>query len=215
MAMPRDLSDSTASSVLRLIQARRRGAVFVPTDFAHQGTREAIDAALSRLARDGTIRRLCRGVYDYPKKHPRFGLQAPSVDAVARAIARGTGEDIVIGNAKAASLLGITTQVPARAVFLTDGTNRTLHITVEDGGGFDIQFRRSTRRAGGDSKAGIVLRALRFLGRDGIEAKTIRKLRRDLDDNDKRRLLALQPKAEGWMWSIIGEIVNDDIAKAS
>ena len=64
-----------------------RGSVFVPGDFLDLGSREAVDLALHRLARKGTIRRLARGVYDFPKQHPVLGLLSPSADAVARALA--------------------------------------------------------------------------------------------------------------------------------
>jgi Aconitase X/Family of unknown function (DUF6088) len=62
-----------------------RGSVFVPGDFLDIGSREAVDLALHRLGRKGTIRRLARGVYDFPKEHPVLGLLSPSADAVARA----------------------------------------------------------------------------------------------------------------------------------
>ena len=61
--------------------------MFVPGDFLDLGSREAVDLALHRLTRKGTIRRLARGVYDFPKEHPVLGLLSPSADAVARALA--------------------------------------------------------------------------------------------------------------------------------
>ena len=61
--------------------------MFVPADFLGIGSREAVDLALHRLARKGTIRRLARGVYDFPKEHPALGPLSPSAEAVARALA--------------------------------------------------------------------------------------------------------------------------------
>ena len=86
---------STASRALRRIRAKGRGWVFVPTDFLDLGARSAVDAALARLVDAGTIRRIGRGVYDFPKVHPRFGARTPSVDAVASAVARSNGESIM------------------------------------------------------------------------------------------------------------------------
>lgn len=199
---------STASRVLQRIRKKRRGWVFVPSDFLDLGSREAVDAALGRLADSDTIRRVGRGVYDYPRRHPRFGLRTPSADAVASAVARGTGESICQGDAKAANLLGLSTQVPAQAVYLTNGTNRVLKVDLGDGRGYAIRFKRAapSRLLGPDTKAGHALRALHFLGRDGVDHAAVRRLRASLDDDDLRDLRGLRSQATGWMRSIIDSL---------
>lgn len=180
----------------------------MPLDFLDVGSRDAVDAALARLADAGTIRRIGRGVYDYPKVHPRLGARTPPVGAVAAAVARSHGEDICIGGAQATNQLGLTTQVPAQAVYLTDGTSRVFTVDLGDGRGSDIQFKHSTFRAGGDSKAGLALRALRFLGRDGVDDAAIRRLRASLGDSDLRDLRRLRPRAVGWMRPLIDRVAE-------
>jgi len=59
----------------------------VPSNFLDLGSRRAVDVALHRLVRADSIRRLARGVYDYPKQHPQLGPLSPPPEAVARAIA--------------------------------------------------------------------------------------------------------------------------------
>src|SRR5260370_3729531 len=83
----RKSTQSIDSRLLATIHGRGRGSVFVPADFLDLGSREAIGIALHRLARKGTIRRLARGGYDFPKQHPVLGLLSPSAEAVARALA--------------------------------------------------------------------------------------------------------------------------------
>lgn len=61
--------------------------MFVPADFLGLGSREAVDVVLHRLVRKGTIRRLARGVYDFPEEHPKLGPLQPSADKVAKALA--------------------------------------------------------------------------------------------------------------------------------
>src|SRR5436189_5230479 len=112
------------SRILAHIHGRGRGSVFVPADFLDLGSREAVDLALHRLARKGTIRRLARGVYDFPKEHPVFGLLSPSADTVARALAGRDRTRLQPSGAYAANILGLSEQVPAKAVFLTDGPSR-------------------------------------------------------------------------------------------
>lgn len=211
MKTARRHTNSTATRVLKRIRSKGRGSVFVPTDFLDigSGSRVAVDAALSRLADDGTLRRIGRGVYDYPKPS-RFGPRTPSPDAVAAAVARSTKETVVVSDAKAANLLGVSTQVPAQAVYLTTGTNRVVRVDLGDGRGFDIRFKRvsPSRMLGSDTKAGLVLRALHFLGRDGVDDAAVRRLRATLDDDDLRALRALRPQATGWMRSVIDSIMS-------
>ncbi|MBI1381745.1 MAG: hypothetical protein GC161_11740 [Planctomycetaceae bacterium] len=205
--------NSAATRVLQRIRAMGRGSAFVPADFLalDSASREAVDAALGRLADAGTIRRIGRGVYDFPKPS-RFGPRTPSPDAVASAVARSTNETVVISDAKAANLLGVSTQVPAQAVYLTNGTNRVVPVTLGDGRGFDIRFKRvsPSRMLGSDTKAGLVLRALHFLGRDGVDDATVRRLRAALDKDDLRRLGSLRAQATGWMRSIIDSILTSN-----
>ena len=113
----------------------------VPGDFLDLGSREAVDLALHRLAQKGTIRRLARGVYDFPKQHPVLGLFSPSADAVAKALAGRDRTRLQPAGAYAANALGLSEQVPAKAVFLTDGPSRTVKI-----GPTTIQLRRTTPR---------------------------------------------------------------------
>jgi hypothetical protein len=94
--------------------------VFVPADFLDLGSRKAIDIALHRLARKGTIRRLAHGVYDFPKEHPVLGTLSPSADDVASALAGRDRTRLQPAGAYAANALGLSEQVPANAVFLTD-----------------------------------------------------------------------------------------------
>ena len=101
-----DAPPSTASRALLRIRAKGRGWVFVPTDFLDLGSREAVDAALGRLAGAGTIRRLGRGVYDFPRLHAKYGQRAPAVEAVAAAVARSRGESICSAEASSSSPTG-------------------------------------------------------------------------------------------------------------
>ena len=81
------MTASTTNAILKRIRAKHRGWVFTPRQFAHLGTRAAVDQALSRLQRTGQIRRLARGVYEFPKVHPKIGVLSPSPEAVAKAMA--------------------------------------------------------------------------------------------------------------------------------
>lgn len=109
---------------MRRARAGGRGGVFTPRDFLDVAARAAVDQALSRLAKTGKLRRLARGLYDYPKVHPKLGPLSPTPDDVAQALARETGSQVQIAGARAANALGLSTQVPAKSTYLTDGPSR-------------------------------------------------------------------------------------------
>lgn len=201
----RPQSRSTASKVLHRIRSWGRGHVFVPKDLLDLGSRGAIDVALHRLQRDGHVRRLCRGVYDYPRHHSRFGILSPSIDDVAAAIGRRTGSRIARSGAWAANALGLSTQVPARPVYLTDGPSRTIEV-----GNYAIRFVHASpsKLAGTGTLAGVVLRALRFLTQDGVTEACVRRLRSTLTAKDRAALERLSPNAPGWMRPILASIVQ-------
>src|SRR5665213_2765816 len=135
MKIRQTITKSIDSRVITAIRSRGRGSVFVPADFLEMGSREAVDITLHRLARKGTIRRLARGVYDFPKDHPVLGRLSPSAEAIAKALAGRDCTRIQPAGAYAANMLGLSEQVPAKVVFLTDGPSRMVKV-----GSITIQF---------------------------------------------------------------------------
>jgi len=165
MKQARKSSSSIDSRVLAAIHGRGRGSVFVPAEFLDIGGREAIDTALHRFVRNGTIRRLARGVYDFPKQHPVLGARQPWAEAVAKALAGRDRTRLQLAGAYAANALGLSEQVPAKAVSLTDGPSRTGKI-----GSTAIQLRRTTAKnmAAAGRLSGLLIQALRQLGKDNV-----------------------------------------------
>src|SRR5439155_17175905 len=158
-------TQSVDAKLLRRIRCFGRGSVVVPADFLDLGSRQAVDLALHRLARKGTIRRLARGVYDFPKQHPVLGLLQPSTEGVATALAGRDRTRLQPAGAYAANALGLSEQVPAKAVFLTDGPSRTVKI-----GPTTIQLRRTTAKnmAAAGRLSGLLIQALRALGKEHV-----------------------------------------------
>jgi len=184
-----------------------RGYVFNSADFRNLGSRSALDQALSRLTRQGVIRRLAPGLYHYPRINPKLGgIMNPLPDAVAKAVARKTDSRVVSSGALAANALGLSTQVPAQMIYLTDGPPRKIRI-----GSQTILFRYATPRTMAVSGriSAVVFQALRYLGREGVTDSVIRKLKRTLSGKDKKTLKKDIPHAIGWMRPILSQIVED------
>jgi hypothetical protein len=197
---------SIDSKVFRRILRRGYGSVIVPGDFLDLGSRQAVDLVLHRLARKGTIRRLARGVYDYPKQHPVLGPLSPPADVIARALAGRDRTRLQPTGAYAANVLGLSEQVAAKAVFLTDGPSRTVRI-----GPTTIQLRRTTPRnmEAADRLSGLLIQALRALGQEHITPARIAHLRHILPADKRRELLKDLRLAPAWMHPIFRELAEE------
>jgi hypothetical protein len=181
--------------------------VFVPTDFLDIGSRKAVDIALHRLSREGTIRRLARGVYDFPKEHPALGPLQPSAEAVARALAGRDRTRLQPAGTYAANALGLSEQVPAKAVFLTDGPSRTVKI-----GSTTIQLRRTTAKnmAAAGRLSGLLIQAFRALGKEHVTPERREHLKRSLPAEKRRELVKDIKLAPAWMHSIFRELAQEN-----
>ncbi len=118
--------DTLQGRILDRLRRAGAGQVFISKDFLDLGTRLRVDQALSRLAKAGFVQRLSRGLYAHPRKNLRLGIDVPSdVDDIAQALGRQTNSRVVPSGALAANRLGLTTQVPAKLVYLTDASLAT------------------------------------------------------------------------------------------
>src|SRR5271165_1106017 len=183
------------------------GKAFSANDFLDIASRGTIDMALTGLTRRGTIRRVRRGLYDMPKVNPALGGKlSPDIDEAARAIARRQRWKIVPEGAWAANLLRLSTQVPAKIIYLTDGPNHEVLI-----GRRTIHFKhaRPKAMAGLEGKFALVVQALRHLGKEGVEPSEIATLRAALSPSEKRRLVKDTRFGVDWIYEAAKRIAKE------
>lgn len=197
------MAQSIYNMIVSRIYGRHRGWVFTPMHFLDLGSRMAVDQTLGRLTKSGTIRRLSRGLYDYPVKHPDFGDLPPNYDRIAQALVGRDNLKIQPSGAYAANLLGLTEQVPAKIVFLTDGPNRKVQV-----GKRKIVLKRTTPKnmATAGRISGLVIQALRYLKQVNIDPTVIARLKRRLSDADKSTLMNDIRYAPAWIGNIFRKI---------
>lgn len=200
-------SQSIDAQVIRRIHAHGEGWVFTPGDFLDLGSRTAVDNALCRHHAAGRIRRLVRGLYDCPARHPSLGLLHPSTDAVARAIAGRDKVRLQPAGAHAAHLLGLSDQVPLKTVFLTDGPPKRVQL-----GSREIILRATTPRAMATAGrvSGLAIQALRHLGRAQVTDDVLARLRARLSDRERKQLLADARYAPGWIARIFRSLAEEE-----
>jgi hypothetical protein len=111
------------------INAAGAGHVWVPTDFAHLGNRDAIDKTLQRMVLAGDLRRIDRGLYDKPTINRLTQRPTtPDYRAIVEAIARRDQLRLLVDGMTAANDLGLTDAVPARVTIHTDARRRAIKL---------------------------------------------------------------------------------------
>ena len=184
--------------------------VCTPKDFLDLGSRDAVDQALSRLAKAGRLRRVGQGLYAAPRISRVLNGPPPvDLDVAIAALARRDGVRIMPDGLAAANQLGLTNAVPAKASYVTDGHTRTLRID-----GRTVQFRHagpSVMRWAGRPAAPVV-QALRWLGpRGAADGEIVSMLSRHLPDNVKLDLLHNLRDLPGWALPLGHSIASDRV----
>ncbi|MFZ4441414.1 MAG: DUF6088 family protein [Syntrophales bacterium] len=194
---------SIDSKILSRIYGRGKGCVVTPGDFLDLGSRQAVDLVLHRLAKKGTLRRLTRGLYDYPRVDPDLGLLSPTTDAIVKSL---KGRDNILlqpSGGYAANLLGLSDQVPMKIVFLTDGPGRRVQIGKQI-----IMLKHTTPRAMATAGrvSGLVIQALRHIGQGYADDAIVTRLQKRLSDDDKKQLLKDIRYAPAWIAAILRRV---------
>jgi len=200
---------SIVSKVFYRICGRGRGWAFSPNDFVSEFSREQVDNALSQLVKAGKIRRICRGVYDYPR-HSDLLEQwlSPDFDQVAQAIARKFNWRIQPSGETALNLLGLSTQVPGRITYLSDGPTKEFLI-----GKHTLEFKKTALKDVGfkHKESGLVVQALKALGKKRVAEIDINDFRKNLDMSKNKQVLKDTQSATGWIYDYIKRIYTEKV----
>jgi len=206
-----NLEDDTVQSIENKMVSRiygtGRGWAFSQSDFADLGSRAAIDKSLQRLAAKGTIRRVIRGIYDYPahskRLHTTFG---PDIDQVARALARKFRWSIQPTGMAALNLLGLSTQIQGRYAYMSDGPNRQYDV-----GGNELTFVHTAFRDSGFKlrESGLLVEGLKTLGPDRVTDDVIAKMRAALPRELRPKILKDTRTAIAWVRDVILKVCGE------
>lgn len=193
--------------ILSRIYGRGRGWAFTKIDFVAEFGQVNIHQALSSLAKAGKIRRVYHGVYDYPRYSELLSQTlSPDIDQVAQALARKFNWRIQPSGDAALNLLGISTQVPGKWVYLSDGPSRQYEI-----GNHTLAFKNSVLKDAGFKyrESGLIVQALKALGKDHVDQAVIEAIRQRLDPNHHPRILKDTRAVTGWIYLAIKQICSE------
>lgn len=171
--------------ILNKIKKAGRGSLFFTNDFIAYGNSKAVSKALERLVEKGEIKRVSRGIYTRPKISKLIGEVMPSKEAIAKAIAKRDKARIIPTGSYALHVLGLSTQVPMNTVFLTDGAARKIKLDYGM-----ITFKRTTPKnlATIGKISGLVIQALKEIGKGNVEAWEENKIIQLLKKEDESKL---------------------------
>ena len=189
--------------VLTAARALPEGTPVSARELLHLGQRAAVDQALSRLARQGLLLRVARGMYVAPVES-RYGTRAPYIATVVEGLAAHRGERVARHGAMAANALGLTTQVPVREVFLTSGRSCHLQFGKQTA---ELRHAPSWQLLLLGRPAGDVIRAMAWLGpqRAG-EAITVAKTR--LQPSELSEVISARPHLPTWIAQEVSSLVT-------
>ncbi|HLF94331.1 MAG TPA: DUF6088 family protein [Planctomycetota bacterium] len=183
-----------------------RGWVFSRKDLRDIAPSGPVGVILARLVKYGMIRRVGRGLFEYPEESRLLKtLLPPDLEQAAQAIARKHRWTIVPEGAMAANRLGLSTQVPAKIIYLSDGPSRKLQVGAQtilfrNGNPKDLRLEHYSSR--------LIAQALRFLGKRTVDEKVIRHLQRRLPVRDKARFVRDARYATDWILDVAQKIAR-------
>lgn len=198
---------SVESKMVSRVYGLKRGWVFSKNDFLDLGNDDLVRKALSSLEAKGTIRRVLRGLYDYPRISKLLNQQmGPDLDQVAQALARKSGWRIQPSENTALNLLGLSSQVPAQAVYLSDGPAKSYEI-----GNRVLIFKKRALKESGFKirESELVVQALKALGCDRIDSDIRKKLAGALPADIWKKMVRDTKTAPAWVHDIIRSIAEE------
>lgn len=209
--MLQNIIDSVLKSIEKHIEdnikRKKRGSLLFPEDFSDMGSSEAVRLALHRLEKQKIIRRISQGIYVRPVISNYIGEVLPSAEEIAQGIAKRDRIRIVPTGVYALHALGLSSQIPMKLVFLTDGAPREIKL-----GKRSIKFKKTTPKnllAKGQISS-LVIQALKEIRKDRLTTQEEEKIIELLHKENQKDLKHDIQLAPVWIKKIMQKAIIDD-----
>jgi hypothetical protein len=198
---------STEEHIVKRLRDFKRGKIFFPEMFYDLGSNDAVRQALVRLEDDDTLVRLAHGIYLFPKMDKQLGILYPPIDDIAKAVAKRDKATIMPTGTYALNKLGLSTQVPLNAVYLTDGSQRSIKV-----GNRAIKFKRTVPKnlAVKGEISGLVIQALREIGNGKVKEEQHKKIQELLRKEDPQHVKHDAKLAPAWIRTIMLKAIEEN-----
>lgn len=172
------------------------GKPFMASSLEGNGSSENIRQVLSRMVIAGELKRASRGIYVRPKKVPYLGEVMPGSEEIVRLIAKQTGEIITPHGAEAARMLQLSTQVPMRAIYNTNGTSRNIKVGKQT---IVLKHVSPRKQILPGTMTCIVISALWYLGKNHVNKNVVNAIREQLSEKQFSEIIKHTKKMPAWM----------------
>lgn len=202
--------NSSQDKVLSRVYGNGRGYAFSSSDFIDKLSITNIDKALSTLTKKKKIRRVARGIYDYPKYSELLKKElSPDIEKVALAYARKFNWNIEVSGNTALNILGISTQVVGKYIYLSNGPNKIYKLE----NGSTIEFKKSSLKNIGFKyeESSLIVQALKALGKDRVDEAIIKAIKEKIEPNKFAKILNDTKSSTVWIYETIKKICKVDI----
>ena len=192
------------NKIFESLKSREKGIVIFVSDFLDYGNSESVKKALLRLNEKEIIVRLAHGIYLYPKVDKELGILFPSTEDIALAIARRDKVRIIPTGVQALNKLGLSTQVPMKLVYLTDGGTRNIKV-----GKRTISFKNTSPKnlfMKGEISS-MVIQALKTIGNSKLDDSTLLKIQNILKKEKKDNIINDAKLAPVWISKILTQTI--------
>jgi predicted transcriptional regulator of viral defense system len=191
--------------IAEAVKTYPKGSVLFVDDFLDYGNPESVKKALLRLKEKEILVRLAHGIYLYPKVDKELGVLFPSTEEIAKAIARRDKARIVPTGVQALNKLGLSTQVPMKVVYLTDGSARTVKI-----GKRTITFKKTSPKnlSIKGEISGLAIQALKTISQKKLDEKTLEKIQSILKNEKKENIINDAKLSPAWINKILMQVIE-------
>ncbi len=200
---------SLCSSAFYFIAGHGRGWAFSASDLLKKFSRPQADNLLSELLKQGKIRRVARGIYDYPKYSELLQKElSPDIEQISRAYARKFNWKIEVSGDTALNILGLSTQVVGKYIYLSNGPNKSYKILDS----MTIEFKKSSLKNIGFKykESSLIVQALKTLGKDRIDDSVIVTIRKQIEPSKYPKILNDTKSSTVWIYETIKKICKAD-----
>ena len=192
---------TTSAQIQAHIQTLPLGSVFTPKSLLQFGTRDNVDQVLSRLVKRGIIQREAKGVYGKPIISTWTGEPLPAeLSTVLEMVAQTNHEIIAFHGAAAVNLFGLSTQNQIQPVFITTGHSRNLKVGHQL---VRLKHVNLKHLPLGNSKAGLAITAMRYIGSDELQPQTIASIRQQLEPSEWEKLESVLETQPAWLIRLV------------
>ena len=193
---------STKNKILDKIKKRGRGYVFSASDFILDFKRYEIDQSFKSLLDAEIIKRVLTGIYYYPEYSQLLEKYIlPDINKVVDLISKKNNWKIFPEGNTALNYLGLSTQIPAKYIYISTGPSRKYNIE-----NLTLEFKHRIQKESGisDKNTNLVVQAIKAIGKVQAQQENfIKKLSSCYSENDWIKIEKKAKNVPYWILEVI------------